>query len=369
MSILSDNVLEHKQGLRAIPGREINLETPPALLTEHLTAVSRFFVRNNGAMPTFDEKDIARWTLTIDGEVNRETSFGLDELMSSFDIVEVESVLECAGNGRSGYSPATEGLQWGPGAVGCAVWRGVRLADVLRRAGVKPEAVYVGFESPDCCLDDSTHPALSRGLPIAKAMAPETLLAVAMNGERLPVLHGYPLRIVAPGFPGSAWQKWLNRVWVRSCEHDGEKMTGLNYRLPLRPVLPGTLYEADDFEVITDLRVKSLITSPAAHDEVDGSARIAVSGYAWSGHIPVAGLSLSADGGATWHEAALAPATSRFGWRRFAENLPCPREGVIELLSCARDEAGNRQPLGQAAWNPRGYLNNGVYRVPLRRRV
>lgn len=368
MSSLSTQAITHKRGLRSIPGREINLETPPALLDAPLTPLSRFFVRNNGGMPTLDERAMVNWTLTIDGEVEREVTIGLDELKSSFEIVDVESVLECAGNGRAGFSPPTDGLPWGPGAVGCAIWRGVRLMDVLRQAGVTAKAVYVGFESPDCCLDDSTRPALSRGLPIAKALSPETLLAFAMNGEPLALVHGFPLRIVAPGFPGSAWQKWLHRVWVRACIHDGEKMTGLNYRLPTHAVSPGASYDADDFEVITDLRVKSLITSPAKEDEVIGSGEIDVAGYAWSGHVPVAQVGVSADGGQSWQDAHLAAPSSRFGWRRFEACLPCPPDGEIELVSRAMDEAGNRQPLGQAPWNPRGYLNNGVYRVPLRRR-
>ena len=368
MSSLSNQAIAHKQGLRSIPGREINLETPPGLLDAPLTPLSRFFVRNNGGMPALDDSAMAHWTLTIDGEVRRAVTFGLHELRSSFAIVDVESVLECAGNGRAGFSPATEGLPWGPGAVGCAIWRGVRLMDVLSRAGVTENAVYVGFESPDCCLDDSTRPALSRSLPIAKAMSPETLLAFAMNGEPLPLLHGFPLRIVAPGFPGSAWQKWLHRVWVRACVHDGEKMAGLNYRLPTHPVSPGAPYDADDFEIITDLRVKSLITSPVAGDEVTAGGEIAVAGHAWSGHVAVQRVAVSADGGRSWQDARLAAATSRFGWRRFEARLPCPSQGEIELVSRAMDEAGNEQPLMQAPWNPRGYLNNGVYRVPLRRR-
>jgi len=139
------------------------------------------------------------------GELDRPTVWTLADLKANFEQVSLTAVLECAGNGRSFFSLAPEGLPWGPGAVGCARWTGVRLRDLLVSAGVKDCAVYTSHISPDMAADGSGKPALSRGLPISKALAPETLVAFDMNGEPLPYLHGGPLRIVAPGFPGSAW--------------------------------------------------------------------------------------------------------------------------------------------------------------------
>ena len=214
----------------------------------------------------------------------------------------------------------------------------------------------------DRASDGSDKPALSRGLPIAKALAPETLVAYAMNDEPLPFLHGGPLRIVAPGFPGSAWQKWLARIWVRDREHDGEKMTGTNYRLPRRPVAPDGPFDPADFAVIEDMPVKALVTAPAEGFRAAAGAPLAIRGFAWSGHVPVASVAVSADGGATWHAAELEGAGERFAWRRFRAVLAVP-PGPVTLAARATDAAGRAQPLDNAPWNPRGYCNNAVHRV------
>lgn len=365
MSTRLEHLLSEKSGLRVIPGREINLEGYPEFLDSERTPHHAFFVRNNGTLPDISADDIENWRLTIDGEVEQPLSLSLTDLRQRFPVVAVEAVLECAGNGRSRFLPPTEGLQWNMGAVACALWTGVRLADVLKAAKLRPSAVYVGFESPDCCLDDASRQALSRGVPIDKALSDETLIAFEMNGGPLPPLHGAPLRIVAPGYPGSAWQKWLRRVWVRDREHDGAKMTGLDYRLPASQLGPQESYDATQFQVITDLRVKSLITSPAEGDDWPVGESIKVRGFAWSGHIPVESVRVSADGGLSWLQADLAPTKSRFGWRRFEVELPRPEGSFVELVAQARDAAGNAQPLASAPWNPRGYLNNQAQRLKL----
>jgi DMSO/TMAO reductase YedYZ molybdopterin-dependent catalytic subunit len=348
-----------KPGLRVHDDDALNAETHPHELDQPITPIASFFVRNNGLLPDVDAE---RWTLAVDGEVERPLSLSLDDLMRSFERVSATAVLECAGNGRSGFREPTEGLPWGHGAVGCAQWSGVRLADVLRAAGVRRSAVYTGHFSPDVQTDGSGKRALSRGLPIEKALAQETLLAFEMNGEPLPYVHGGPLRIVAPGFPGSAWQKWLARIWVRDREHDGEKMTGTEYRMPTVPVAPGGAIDERAFEVITDIPVKSLITWPA-EDFVLAGSEIAIRGFAWSGRVPVASVAVSLDDGATWQAAELEPAVDRFAWRRFRARVRPARAGRVRLLSRATDEAGGSQPLQGARWNPRGYCNNAVYRV------
>lgn len=335
----------------------LNAEASPETLDEPLTPLRDFFIRNNGYLP---QVDAARWALTIDGEVAQPKAWSLEELKSSFAAAHVTAVIECAGNGRTQFDPPTDGAQWTKGAVACARWTGVRMRDVLLASGLKQSAVYTGFYSPDVMTDGSGKPALSRGLPIAKAISPETLIAFEMNGEPLPLLHGAPLRVVAPGFPGSAWQKWLNRIWVRNREHDGEKMNGTDYRLPRHPVEPGTKPDITDFAVIVDMPVKSHITFPADGARLPGG-KTEIRGFAWSGHIPVVSVDMSADGGVTWQPAQLESETERFAWRRFRASVTLPA-GEAVLVARATDEAGRQQPL-TPPWNPRGYCNNAVHRV------
>ncbi len=359
--------LASKPGLTQLDDPAFNAEAAPHLLDAPLTEEAGFFVRNNGLAPDEASLDPAAWRLTVDGCVRAPLEFSIADLRERFETVTITSVLECAGNGRSLFAPRADGLQWGLGAVACARWTGVRMADVLAAAGLAPEAAYVAHVSPDVMADGSGRPALSRGLPLAKALSPETLLCFAMNGEPLAALHGAPLRVVAPGYPGSAWQKWLNRLWVRDREHDGEKMTGTNYRLPGRRIEPGENLSAVDFNVITDMPPRAMITSPAPGFSAAAGTPFELRGFAWSGHVPVAEVHVSIDGGASWAEAALEPAgagiAERFAWRRFSASVRAAPGRVI-LAARAVDVEGRTQPLDQAPWNPRGYCNNVVHRVP-----
>lgn len=341
----------------------LNAEAAPALLDHELTPQPVFFVRNNGALPP--PRDPATWRLVVDGEVDHPLELRVPELSDRFEVVSVRAVLECAGNGRAGFIVPTDGLQWGPGAVGCADWTGVRMADVLEAAGVRQRAVYVAHHSPDRATTGAPGPALSRGLPIEKALAPETLLAFAMNGEPLTFLHGAPLRVVAPGYPGSAWQKWLERISVLNHEHDGMKMTGTDYRLPRNPVALGSAWDTIPFDVITDMPVRAMITRPATGFAAPAGAPLAVRGFAWGGHTPPARVEVSANGGESWVEAFLDAEDDDqpFAWRRFHAHLAPPGPGPVEIVARATDLRGRSQPLGSAPWNPRGYCNNGVQRV------
>ena len=348
-----------KPGLHIHDDAALNAETVIADLGARLTPVGNFFVRNNGTLPEIE--DPSAWTLSVEGEVERPRRWSLAELQAEFETVSVTSVLECAGNGRSAFQPATDGLQWGLGAVGCARWTGVRMADVLAASGVKPSAVYTGQHSPDRLVKDPAREALSRGLPIAKALAPETLLAFEMNGEPLPLLHGGPLRVVAPGFPGSAWQKWLERLVLRAVEHDGEKMRGTDYRMPERPFAPGEELDPARFRVIEAMPVKALITEPLDGFVLPRGEMLRIAGFAWNGGGQVAAVHVSVDGGASWQEAELEVGDGPFAWRAFAAALPVP-EGEVTVMARAVADDGGMQPL-ETAWNPRGYCNNVVQRV------
>jgi sulfite oxidase len=347
-----------KPRLHAFDDAALNAEPTAELLDHAITPIEHFFVRNNGRLPPEPAGDVDTWTLRIDGEVERATAFSLAALRSQFEVVTVTAVLECAGYGRDDFSPPVDGVPWGRGPVGCARWTGVRLGDVLKACGVKRSAVYTAHHSDDT-QPDSDAPAISRGIPIAKALAPETLLAFEMNGEPLPFLHGGPLRVVAPGFPGSAWQKWLTRLELRDREHDGEKMNGTDYRLPRRRIAPDEPIDESLFDVIVDMPVNSIITSPRDGFDARGG-KIDVRGFAWSGHVPVRSVEVSTDG-QRWLPADLEPEADRFAWRRFRASLDAPT-GPVTVMARATDLQGRSQPL-EAPWNPRGYCNNAVQRV------
>ncbi len=340
---------------------ELNAETPPHLLDDDITPAACLFARNTGRMPVFSPGALAAWTLTIDGCVRAPQTWTISALKDEFEPVSQAAVLECAGNGRAFFREPAGTVLWQYGAVGCVRWTGVRLADLLRHCEPLPNAVYTGHYSPDLKLN-GTGPALSRGLPIGKAFAPETLVAYAMNGEPIPALHGGPLRLVAPGYPGSAWQKWLTRVAIRDREHDGVRMTNLHYRLPRTPIRYGDPLDPSQFEVITDMPVRSLITFPRQGFRTPAGQPLTVRGHSWSGHVAVAHVALSSDGGRSWSPAQLGPLPDRFAWRRFQASLN-PPSGTIEIIARATDSQGRTQPLDSAPWNPRGYCNNRAHRV------
>ncbi|HET8734976.1 MAG TPA: molybdopterin-dependent oxidoreductase, partial [Pricia sp.] len=187
-----------------------NIEAQAHLLDDRVTPNSAMFIRNNGLIP--ENLDAAGWTLTVDGEsAAQEKSYTLKDLKSNFKTHTYQLTLECGGNGRSEFDPPAKGNQWTIGAVSCAKWTGVRLRDVLKEVGIKPDAVYVGYHGTDLHLSRNPEKEpISRGAPMSKAMQDETLLAFQMNGGDIPVAHGHPLRLVAGGWPASVSGKWLN---------------------------------------------------------------------------------------------------------------------------------------------------------------
>ncbi|MDE0226221.1 MAG: sulfite oxidase [Gammaproteobacteria bacterium] len=349
-----------KDGLTVLTPRPLNAETPPHLLDDEVTPTARHFIRNNGIVPA--DLDPAAWELRIDGLVDRPMTLRIDDLRSGFEVVTHRLVIECGGNGRSGFEPPTRGNQWTYGAVGCAEWTGVRLADVLEAAGVKSTAIYTAHEGADRHLSGTPGKLpISRGVPIEKAMDPYNLIAFGMNGGPLHPMNGAPLRLVIPGWPGSCSQKWLNRIWLRDIVHDGPKMTGSSYRVPRYPVSPGASVPEEDLEIIHAMPVKSLITRPRTGAHVSG-LELEVAGHAWAGDSEVTKVDLSVDFGATWQPAQLSPPHNPHAWQRFMGRIRFPQSGYFEVWARATDISGASQPF-RAAWNPKGYLNNAMHHV------
>jgi DMSO/TMAO reductase YedYZ molybdopterin-dependent catalytic subunit len=360
--------IEGKEGLVLLTERPINAETPIALLDEDVTSTSRHYIRNNGLVPErATKRDLTGWKLTVDGEVGSPLSLDLAELKARYPHRTLQLQLECAGNGRAGFHPPATGLQWKMGAIGCSMYTGVRLKDVLESAGIKPTAVYVAYygEDPHLSGDPKAIP-ISRGIPIEKSLDESTLLAWEMNAEPLPAQHGFPLRLVAPGWPASVSGKWLTRLWVRDRVHDGEKMGGHSYRVPRYPVEPGADVADADMEIIGAMPVKSVVTSPATGIEHRASMPLAVRGHAWCGDGPVRSVDLSIDFGATWIESSIGAPRNPFAWQRFSAELRFPTPGHYEVWARATDLAGRQQPMVVPGWNPGGYLNNAMHRIAVR---
>jgi DMSO/TMAO reductase YedYZ molybdopterin-dependent catalytic subunit len=268
------------------------------------------------------------------------------------------SVLECAGNGRSFYQPTVAGMQWRYGGVGNARWAGVRLADVLRKAGLRDGAKEILFNGADVPM--GTMPDFVRSVPTAKAMHADTLLAYEMNGQPLPASHGFPLRLIVPGWAGDSWVKWVTEIEARDQEFDGFFMKTA-YRRPVRTVTPGSAVDAGDLQPVTTIRPKSVISSPREGQKF-GPGPVTVRGAAWAGGSPVARVDVSTDNGRTWRAARLGSDQAKYAWRLWEFTWTPPAAGSYVLMAQTSDAAGEKQPFAED-WNPSGYLYNVVHQV------
>jgi DMSO/TMAO reductase YedYZ molybdopterin-dependent catalytic subunit len=334
--------------------RPSSWETPMDGLADWITPVDRFFVRSHHDTPRVEA---AAWKLTLGGLVEKPLSLTLAAI-ERLPAVESVAVLECAGNGRGLFEPALIGLQWEYGAVGNGRWKGVRLRDLLLRAGVKPGTKEVVFNGADQPV--GTMPKFVRSLPLERALHPGTLLAYQLNGLPLPAEHGFPLRLVVPGWAGDAWMKWVTGIELIDREYDGFFMTTA-YRHPGRLVPPGAAVDPKDMKPVTSLVVKSIITSP-----VEGASLPAgdfeIRGAAWSGGAEITRVEVSLDGGRTWRLARLGTERAPYAWRRFSAPIANPRPGYYHLCARAFDSAGASQPI-TPEWNPSGYLHNSIHQV------
>jgi DMSO/TMAO reductase YedYZ molybdopterin-dependent catalytic subunit len=354
------------EGLTILNNRPWNVETPPHLLDPNITPANVLFIRNNGIVP--EKPNPATWTLEIGGEsVLQPKTYSLSELKSRFTNHTYQLTIECGGNGRSEYNPPAKGNQWTTGAVGSPQWTGVRLKDVLNDCGLKADAVYIGYYGRDTHVSgDPNKVVISRGVPMSKALEDESLIAWAINGEDLPLMNGYPLRLVFGGWPASTSGKWLHRIEVRNQVHDGPKMTGQSYRVPKRPVAPGSRVADEDMKIIESMPVKSLITYPRSGGMISLGRTLAVRGKAWAGDFAVSKLEVSIDFGMSWQPAQLSSAVNRLAWQAWSAQIRFPQKGYYEVWARATDSKGLSQPMVVPGWNPRGYLNNACHRIAIK---
>lgn len=352
-------------GLIVLNDRPLNAETPAHLLDDRVTPADKLFIRNNGLAPA--NVDMNTWTLTIDGEsVKKTKTYTLAELKSEFKPYTYQLTLECGGNGRNEFNPPAKGNQWTTGAVGCPEWTGVRLKDVLQDVGIKDDAVYIGYYGKDTHLSgEADKVVISRGVPMAKALEDESLIAWAINGEDLPAMNGYPLRLVFGGWPASTSGKWLYKISIRNKVHDGPKMGGDSYRVPCEPVAPGSKVPDENMCIIESMPVKSLITYPKSGAKIEEGYSLNIRGHAWAGDLEVKDVHYSIDFGASWQPCQLEKPKNRLAWQRWKAQIDFPQKGYYEVWAKATDSKDISQPMLVPGWNPKGYINNACHRIAI----
>jgi DMSO/TMAO reductase YedYZ molybdopterin-dependent catalytic subunit len=368
--VLADDALKGKNPeMIILSDKPWNVEAPMHLLDDAVTPIENMFVRNNG-LPPEEAINPATWTLTINGEsVKKTKTYKISDLKKRFKNYTYQLVLECGGNGRSGYQPQTSGNQWGQGGVHCAEWTGVRLKDILADVGLKDDAVYIGYYGKDVHLShDPSKVAISRGVPMRKALEDETLIAWAVNHQDIPLIHGCPLRLVIGGWPASTSGKWLHTISVRNIVHDGPKMEPHSYQMPIFPIEPGQelASTAENYRIIESLPVKSIITYPKTGAMFNAGTKLSLRGHAWAGDLKVNEVHTSIDYGASWQKTALQPAKNRLAWQHWSADIDFPQKGYYEVWVRATDENGIMQPMLIPQWNPGGYLNNACQRIAVK---
>jgi DMSO/TMAO reductase YedYZ molybdopterin-dependent catalytic subunit len=363
--IAFNRVQDQTENVATIPGkrsmilhndRPEDLETPLPYFNEWLTPNDVFFVRQHLPRPVIQEAD---FQLSVKGRVSREIQLSLADLRKLPQYA-VPAVLECTGNGRGFFQPQVPGIQWKRGAVGNAEWSGPRLSQVLKLAGADAQAAYVTSNGADTGVAKT--PDFIRSLGMRKALDDSTLLALRMNSEVLSPLHGFPLRLIVPGWDGTSWVKWVNSLSVDNEPNHGFFMNPA-YRFPKHAVAPGTPANPADLEVIEAMPVKSYIIAPEDGAKIP-FANITVRGMAWAGEERVTKVEISTDAGVSWREAQLSPKALPFTWRLWTLDWKPSKPGYHTVLSRATDSAGRVQPM-VATWNPSGYLFNAIDRIGL----
>lgn len=334
------------------------LETPLKVLGESaITPNDRFFVRWNWDFPT--EINAARYRVAVGGAVAKPVELTLDEIASAGEHVEVVAVNQCAGNGRGLSDPRVTGTQWGNGAMGCARWTGVRLKDVLAKAGLAEEAMRVRFAGLDVPMMEGA-PQFIKSIPLDIAMRDDVLVAWGMNAEPLPMLHGYPLRLVVPGWFSTYWVKMLATIEVLSGEDDSYYVAN-SYRLPAQPITPddkgyGTV-------PVTVMPPRALITSHTDGEVVAMGQPLVLEGIAMGGGAALERVDLVGTG---WEiPCILGPDEGPYALRRWSVKLPQVAGDFEQIGVRAKNVSGAVQP-DTLNWNPSGYARNVIERISLR---
>ena len=350
-----------KRPLILLTTRPPQLETPFAVFNEGVfTPNDAFFVRyHHSQIPT--SIDPATFTVQLKGRVNSPLTLSLADLKAKFEPVEVAAVNQCSGNGRGFSSPRVAGGQMGNGAMGNARWKGVRLKDLLEKAGVAAGAKQVAFNGLDHPVNEKS-PDFIKALDVDHALDGETMLAYEMNGEDLPMLNGYPLRLVVPGYYGTYWVKHVNEITVLD-ENLASFWMNPAYLIPDNAgscVEPGTTPKKT--KPIARCNVRSFITSLTDGEKLAVGQSHTMRGIAFDGGYGLTDIVVSTDGGKSWRAAALGHDHGKYSFREWTFGFTPERAGELELKVRATNRIGQTQPL-EPLWNPAGYMRNVVETV------
>lgn len=326
-------------------------------LSDDITPTNRVFIRNNLFTPKFEE---ATHVVEIKGLVDKPLKLTVADLKRMFSGTSTVAMIECAGAGRTAFNPMPRGTPWPvAGGMSCPKWHGVRLADVLKAAGVKSGAAHVGFAGADFGALP-TIPKVARSVPLSKAMEEHSMVVFGMNDGPLPDIHGGPMRVLIPGWAGSASVKWVASIDVLDAPLKGPYMDS-SYRMPRHPVAPGSAMPAD--AVSTEgWPIKSIITNPAPNEKFKLGKPVLIAGHAWVAEAGIARVEVSFDEGRSWQSASLNAQAAKYAWQTFSYAWNPRSPGFVTVLARATDSNGNTQPI-VTPWNPLGYYWNGIHRV------
>jgi len=339
--------IKMKKKMRVMAEKPLNAETPIEFLRPWITDNAVFFKRNQGQfMETPIE--LSDWKLIVDGLVENKLSLNFEDIQR-MPKVELANTLECSGNSRSLLKEKASGNPWTIGGVGNAIWGGIWLKDLLERAGLKEDAKHISFEGLDKPLG-SAGIKFIRSIPLEKANA-STLLAYEMNGEPLPVKHGYPLRTLALGWTGANCVKWLHKITVLDRPYEGHFMDKV-YRIFQKGEDPKS------GAIVKDIVVKSIIFEPL-NGETLPACVLAIRGAAYAGEAGIKGVDVSVDDGRTWNPAKLIGMQQSYAWRHWEFLWDVRQAGEYTIMARATDTRGHQQP-ETALWNVLGYANNGI---------
>jgi len=339
------------------------LETPRDVFSKSITPNDEFFVRWH--MPDIPTHiDLEKFRITIDGLVNKELSISIDELKNDYEAVEVTAVLQCGGNSRSAFKPIAGGIQWGSGAMGCAKWKGVRLSDLLSRAGVQKEGKFIGFNGSETAAYYET-PNFVREMAIDE-LDDHVIVAYEMNGEDLPYLNGFPVRLIIPGHYSDSWIKMLSKITVTS-DYQSLFFMDVAYRVPDNECeceTPDNKFKPT--KPITTMNVKSVIGYPTNETVVYHDSHVVIRGVAFDDGHGIKEVHISTDEGKTWKPAILEKDVDRYAFRAFRFAYKPSTYGKVKIMAKAINRLGQEQPFAKdIKWNHGGYKYNGIDEVTI----